>query len=74
VHYPRVDTEGHDGDGAKAALPSTPLVEKGVPERPDEVAEVVLGPEEARPAQEAGVRLLDEVLRVLPLAARAQAA
>src|ERR1041384_1692640 len=59
----RVQLLGQGARAEPAALASL-LVEEGVAQRAQEIAEVVLVPEQARPGEHAGVGLLDEVLRV----------
>ena len=51
--------------GTEPAAPGSALVEEGVAQRPQEVAEVVFVAEEPRPREHARVRLLDEVFRIL---------
>jgi hypothetical protein len=41
-------------------------VEKRVPQNPEQVSDVVVAADESRPREHARVRLLDEVLGVLP--------
>ena len=54
--------------GPETAALRALLIQERVPERPEEIAEVVLAAEEARLRQHPRVRLLHEILGVLPLA------
>ena len=68
LQRPRVGDEveliGEHGRTHSATL-APPLVQKGVAQRAQEVPEVVLAAEQAGADKHAGVRVLDEVFRVL---------
>src|SRR6185437_15128297 len=51
--------------GARAPLLRTLRVQERVPEHPEQVAEVVLAPQEPRPREHARVGVLDQVLCIL---------
>ncbi len=54
-----------EGSGTQSAALGPLLVQEGVAQRAQEVAEVVLVAEQARPREQARVGLLDEVLGLL---------